>query len=68
MPCERRRKEIPQVSLQVQLERDKLPELYYKWGEHWRDYLRVVIQSKVKDVAPKFETLDYFTQRYWMLG
>ena len=47
--------------------KDKIPELYYQWGEHWRDYVRVTVQRKIKDVSPRFATLDYFTMRYYYL-
>lgn len=56
------------VSLQLQLKKDQLTDLYYMWGTHWRDNLRVVIQKEIKDVTPRFATLEYFTEREAITG
>ena len=51
------------LSLQVRLSQAKLAKLYYTWGTHYRDHLRVLVVSEVKNLAPRYDTLSFFNQR-----
>ncbi|CAD7963371.1 unnamed protein product [Amoebophrya sp. A120] len=51
------------LSLQIRLVRGMLPQLYYAWGLQWRDWLRVIIEKKVKEVSVRFHTLQFFEKR-----
>lgn len=51
------------MSLQVAVVKEKLPQLYYQWGLHYRDHLRLLIQREIKDTSTRFTTLEFFTNR-----
>ncbi|CAD7943398.1 unnamed protein product [Amoebophrya sp. A25] len=51
------------ISLQIRLIKDKLPHLYYSWGLQWRDWLRMIVEKRIKEISVTFHTLDFFEKR-----
>lgn len=51
------------ISLQLKVRKERLPDLYYRYGLQWRDRIRLSIQRLIKDTTPDFHTLKFFTHR-----